>query len=357
MIVPHTQDEKNRRSCTLLFPGLLGPDAPLQELSLREWPDNSRLPNLLTILKRGRSEARPQTSYEQLVLAQLGVDVAEGAELPVAGLRANAAQIQQTNLWCLDPAYVELDREGATLTALDALELSTAEAAQLIDSINQHFAADNLSVTTYSPQQWLLQLPLQLHTHPPSQVLWRHLGDMLPSGADAGEWRRLLNEMQMLLHAHPVNQARMERGRLPVNSLWLWGGGELVPGTAHCDRVYANDDLVRLAAAYSGLEYATLPDGLEAADLTAPRGLLVCNAHLPALMRKDVYAWFAALEQLEQAYLVPMLESLNRAELDSVTLLSDTVQIVLTRRDLRRWRFGRRNLAQLVLGLRGDAVG
>jgi len=326
----------------------------LQELSQREWPDNSQLSNLITMLKLGRSETRAQAAYEQLLLAQLGVAVTAGTELPVAGLRASARHIQQADLWCLDPAYVELDREGATLTALDALELSAAESAQLIDSLNQHFAAE-LSVTAYSPQHWLLRRPLQLHTSPPSQVLWRHLGEMLPVGPDAGEWRRLLNEMQMLLHAHPLNQARMEQGRLPVNSLWLWGGGELAPGVSHCDRVFADDELVRLAAAYSGIEYAALPGRLAAADLTAQRSLLVCNAHLPALMRKDVYAWFAALEQLEQAYLAPLLESLNRAELDSVMLLSDTNQIVLTRRDLRRWRFGRRNLAQLVLGLRGAA--
>jgi hypothetical protein len=32
---------------------------------------------------------------------------------------------------------------------------------------------------------------------------------------------------QILLHQHPVNQARGERGLPPVNSLWFWGGGTL----------------------------------------------------------------------------------------------------------------------------------
>jgi hypothetical protein len=352
VIAPRIQGEKPTRSCTILFPGLLGPDAPLQELPRGDWPDKTRLSSLLTILNRGRSEPRPHAPYEQLALTQLGIAVPEGGELPVASLRAFATHTQQANLWCLDPAYVELDREGASLTALDALELSAAESAQLIDSINQHFAGD-LSVTAYSPQQWLLQRPMQLHTHTPSQTLWRQLGEMLPAGPDAGAWRRLLNEMQMLLHAHPANQARMEQGRLPVNSLWLWGGGKLVRSAAHCDRVYADDELVRLAAAYSGLEHAPLPDTIEAAITGTRRSLLVCNTHLVALMRKDVYAWFAALEHLEQAYLGPVLNLLHKAELDAVSILSDSMQIVLTRRDLRRWRLGNRNLAELVLGLRG----
>lgn len=354
MIAPRIQGEQGTRSCTILFPGLLGPDAPLQELPGRDWPDKSRLSNLRAILQRGHSEARPRACYEQQVLSQLGVALADGAELPVAGLRAFAKQKNQaSNLWCLDPAYVELDREGASLTALDALALSREESAQLIDSINQHFAAE-LSITAYTPQQWLLQRQMQLHTYSPSQVLWRHLGEMMPVGPDAGEWRRLLNEMQMLLHTHPTNQARMEQGRLPVNSLWLWGGGELQRSVAEFDRVYADDELVKLTAKFADIEHRPLPDRFDAASLGRQRSLIVCHAHLTALMRKDVHAWFAALEQLEQACLAPLLSLLNRSELDLLSLLSDSLYITLTRRDLRRWRFGRPSLAELILGLRGS---
>jgi len=35
-------------------------------------------------------------------------------------------------------------------------------------------------------------------------------------------FRAQLNELQMQLHDHPLNQAREARGELPVNSLWLW---------------------------------------------------------------------------------------------------------------------------------------
>jgi hypothetical protein len=33
-----------------------------------------------------------------------------------------------------------------------------------------------------------------------------------------------LNEIQMVWHEHPVNLAREERGEVPINSLWLYGG-------------------------------------------------------------------------------------------------------------------------------------
>jgi hypothetical protein len=36
-----------------------------------------------------------------------------------------------------------------------------------------------------------------------------------------------VNEIQMLLHEHPVNAARLERRQPAINSVWLWGIGSL----------------------------------------------------------------------------------------------------------------------------------
>ena len=37
--------------------------------------------------------------------------------------------------------------------------------------------------------------------------------------------RTLLNEVQMLLHEHPLNQAREERRQRPLNAVWISGCG------------------------------------------------------------------------------------------------------------------------------------
>ena len=43
----------------------------------------------------------------------------------------------------------------------------------------------------------------------------------LPHGNDLKRWQKLLTELQMLLHAHPVNATRAQRGARSINSLWL----------------------------------------------------------------------------------------------------------------------------------------
>jgi hypothetical protein len=53
----------------------------------------------------------------------------------------------------------------------------------------------------------------------------REPGEFLPSGEHTAMHRNILSEIEMALHEHEVNLRRMDEGKQPVNSLWLWGGG------------------------------------------------------------------------------------------------------------------------------------
>ena len=74
---------------------------------------------------------------------------------------------------------------------------------------------------------------LLLHRHAVLVVVAedRHVIDeqkpdkFLPTGKDTGTHRNLVSEIEMALHEHEVNLAREAEGELPINSLWLWGGG------------------------------------------------------------------------------------------------------------------------------------
>ena len=58
----------------------------------------------------------------------------------------------------------------------------------------------------------------------------------------------------MLLHAHPVNEAREARGELPINSLRLWGAGRArAARNSRWQSVAADDPAVRGAARLAGV--------------------------------------------------------------------------------------------------------
>ena len=70
----------------------------------------------------------------------------------------------------------------------------------------------------------------------------------------------LLTEIQMLLHAHPVNEAREARGEPAVNSLWLWGAGRAAGrGAGPLASVAADDPSALGLARLAGMRRRALP--------------------------------------------------------------------------------------------------
>ncbi|MFQ5982562.1 MAG: hypothetical protein ACE5KS_04220 [Woeseiaceae bacterium] len=49
--------------------------------------------------------------------------------------------------------------------------------------------------------------------------------EFMPAGESAAAYHKLTGELQMSLHEHEVNLRREAQGLLPVNAVWLWGGG------------------------------------------------------------------------------------------------------------------------------------
>ncbi len=162
-------------------------------------------------------------------------------------------------LWlCADPAYVKPDMTGARVLACGSLDLAADEAAALADGLRPLFGEQDMRLETTLPQRWHLRLPAGTalpRWHNPGQILGDDLARHLPEGDAGRRWRRLFNEAQILLHQHPVNRRREQQGKMPANSLWLWGGGTLPRRIASdVQRVYADDLLPVSLARRAGVD-------------------------------------------------------------------------------------------------------
>ena len=129
-----------------------------------------------------------------------------------------------------DPAHVRPDMTGARVLAIGELGLTQAEADELLQPLRPLFGDAGFPISAPVPSRWYLALPVEARVPafaPPEAVLGDDLFTHLPDGPEGRRWRALLNEAQVVLHNHPVNAARIEAGRLPVNSLCFWGAGAL----------------------------------------------------------------------------------------------------------------------------------
>jgi hypothetical protein len=122
------------------------------------------------------------------------------------------------------------------LTAIDHLRLSPArvsleagERAALLGDLNRHLQGRGFEFHDSCDGDWCLECetPVECTSVEPAAAAGRNVRDLMPGGRDGARLRSLMNEIQMLLHDHPVNIARTGRGLSAVNSLWLWGFGRL----------------------------------------------------------------------------------------------------------------------------------
>ncbi|WP_420865326.1 hypothetical protein [Achromobacter kerstersii] len=134
------------------------------------------------------------------------------------------------------------------------MDLRPEETAALLDTARSLFDGTGFTVQALSPQRWRLTLPdgLRPQTASPHVVAGHRLNEWWRQDADMRPWRRLLNEIQMAWHEHPVNDDRAARGLPPVNALWLYGGGRPWPiAPAGPERVLTGLDAPQRAGDWS----------------------------------------------------------------------------------------------------------
>ena len=132
----------------------------------------------------------------------------------------------------LDPSNAMPDINGIRMLAYgEMLNISDAEHQALVQTLRPMLEAQDIALDWPVTSRAYLGLPLTvpqataLRTSPTWDVLGEDLLDYFPgpSGdALAKRLRGLMNELQVELHDHPVNQGRRQRGLPAVNVLWPW---------------------------------------------------------------------------------------------------------------------------------------
>ena len=205
----------------LLIPHLFPPPHMLETTT-----SSMRAPALETLLARGNLRSHPAPGVEVALCQLLGITQQQDWPVAPITLEADGGSAEQAYWMRADPVHLRVMRDRIVLADSSVLNLTAQEADALTTSIGQHFG-EALQPRPCHPSRWYIQLVQapRLVTTPLSVVCGRDIQPLMPQGEDAPRFRSILNEVQMLLHSHPVNQQREARGELTINALWLWGGG------------------------------------------------------------------------------------------------------------------------------------
>lgn len=275
---------------------------------------DTRLPALELLLARGRRKGGEPRRLEGWLGEAFGLE----SPLPAGALTASQPG---DALWArADPVHLRLMRDRLILVPAPALAIAAEEAAALCGALERHFGG--LGFEAVEPSRWCVRLagPLaELPAASPIDSAGSEVGLAMPAAA-----QQLVNEAQMLLHSHAVNEAREARGEPAVNSVWLWGAGRAPKmGPSTWTSVSADDPLVlglaRAAGVREGRLAASARAWLERAAEDG-RHLLVLDAlRAPVAFAQQAEAR-AALEALERDWFAPLLGALRAGRIGMVSV-------------------------------------
>lgn len=303
------------RAC-LLVPDLWPP--PGREDAAR----GLRLPGLELLLGKGTVADGSGETVEGWLFRRFGVE--RRGDWPVAAvtLLADGGHPGRDVWMRADPVFLRADGARLVLAGGAGLRIAADEAAALAGALSRHFRDDGLEFAPYSPRRWYLRLPAApaIATRSPEEAAGRHVDEWLPAGPDALRWHRVMNEMQMLLHQHPVNEAREERGEPPLNSVWLWGVGA-VPNDARASfaGVWSDHPLAAGLARLAGIPCRPPPcSAAEWLGEASPGAdvLLV----LEDLRGGGPGAWREALQAMEKTWFATLAEALRSKRLAGLSI-------------------------------------
>jgi hypothetical protein len=292
----------------LLIPDLFPPQDIAAEVCA-----GLHVPALEKLLGRAKVIASASGTLEESLCSAFGVQ----AVAPVRAA-ADGLEVDEGYWLCADPVNLQLQR--AQVLLMPDVMPRHEEALAMCSSLNEHFSGMGLRFLAPQPRRWYVQLETapQLETTPISRAAWGDAKLHQPQGAEALHWQRIATEVQMLLYAHPFNQAREAQGELLISSLWFWGGGQAMPLKKSVDVLGGVGELTESFARVSAIPQAeSLQQML---DEEYERGLWVCEAPGNAMRRGDLHEWREAVQRMEEQLAQPLLKALRAGRLRRLTL-------------------------------------
>jgi hypothetical protein len=247
---------------------------------------------------------------------------------------------------------LHLDRRGI-------LRLPPGELAALAERFHRTFAGSGLTLRPLSDGNLLLMTSGIAAVGTPEPARCADGPVSVPQGPAAAPLLRLMAEIEMWLHAEPLNEARRRRGDPPVTGLWLWGAeGRAVPAAllrrtdaARPDPrpgtlAYGSDSFVSGLWRLYGGALEPMPERPAALFSTPREASMLLLAEAAAELRGAMTWTLAeAIVAIDEKLIQPALQALREGVVAGVTLVANDRRVRVGRHSaLRRWRRTRAGL-------------
>ena len=154
--------------------------------------------------------------------------------------------------------------EHGRIKDYSAGHISSEEAKILIETLDAELSTEELSFYPGISYRHLMvarkNLGAETVCTPPHDITGKKIEEYLPGGKAGDFFSGLIKASMVVLELHPVNLKRIEEGKNPANSIWVWGQG-YAPKFTPFRELYGKSgaiisavDLLKGIGAYAGLD-------------------------------------------------------------------------------------------------------
>jgi hypothetical protein len=295
-------------------------------------------PALRFMLSRAKQKTIVQNNLDTLLASFFSYLIAE-ASFPVAAITGLVDGLPtQDGYWMrADPVELQLDLSAVYFMDGEHLNLTHEEIETLRNDLNFFLQQEGMTLYTPTTTRWYLQLKEnpQIKTFYSDDLIGKNISDWLPRGDRQTYFRKLMTELQMLLHGHPINQARF-KSRMPlINTLWFSGEGSLPCSLkSRWKKIATNDVLVKGLAALT--QTPLVESGENLLDEMEGEGDYLFVLQLPQNPFSSNKRWSETedlskqsdetLKIIDNNFFDRLLNSLRRGDLSKVNFYFDTQQ-------------------------------
>lgn len=292
------------------------------------------MPALDALISCSHVSSAPGQALEDAVLAEFGLD--ENA--PIAALTGladlNPPTGQQSNKTWLraDPVHFAISRDNMQLFDSHVVKPTANEMVAIAETLNGHFAEEGFQFIFPVAARGYIEI--KSNDVPVTTPLWAMANasvfENLPriSSKMRTNWRTRTNDIQMVLHEHRINQAREADGLVPINGLWLWGGGSLdgLSIQPQCDHVIARLALARGLGLASACAVEILPPSFSSLITTPAHSkidqntLVVVHTATREIRAQSRETWPQEVDAIDRDWIAPAVAALALGKIASLTL-------------------------------------
>lgn len=178
--------------------------------------------------------------------------------------------------------------QDGVMKEFTAGHISTEEADELIQSLNQKLGSDSIRFHTGVQYRHILVSPAEwnrIQCTPPHDILDQNVEQYLPQGEAQMPVRDLMERSKAVFAGHPINQKRAAAGKAQATQIWLWGQGTKPSLTTYQERFGLNGGVISAVDLIQGIGRLA---GLEVVKVKGATGLMDTNYEGKAEAALDV---------------------------------------------------------------------